>query len=350
MPAFGRGRVQEALAAVVLRADLRPCGVRTYAEALVRHVPGAWLDEVAGAGGHPALRRLVMEARLLRRPKARVVHSASPDFVHARSNLVTIHDFLPWRYPELLPGPAERFLWNHMARRALAVPTIIVDTPRMAETLSRDHGVDPGRLHVVPLGMDESCRPDAHAWHRAHQARGEQAQVVVLSNMAPHKRVDIVLEGIAHLGPQVEVIHVGHAWTGPAHQESFNAAVCGLGSRYRRAENLPRDDLVRLLQTADAVVDANVDAGFGIPMLEAAGCGTPCAAAGVAPHHGRDWADYFEPLAVQQAATAVERAISKGRDPARRAELAARVRSEYSWSRTAELTARVYHEVAGDGG
>jgi alpha-1,3-rhamnosyl/mannosyltransferase len=87
--------------------------------------------------------------------------------------------------------------------------------------------------------------------------------------------------------------------------------------------------------------------GFGLPILEAMGCGTPVACSNTSslPEVAGDAALFFDPLDVDALTDALRRLLSD-RDLAE--ALAARGLAQaarFSWTRAAQETAALYHEL-----
>src|SRR5262249_45848345 len=104
---------------------------------------------------------------------------------------------------------------------------------------------------------------------------------------------------------------------------------------------LPRDELVRLMQEAAALVFPTRHEGFGLPVAEAMACGTPVVASPdpAVREVGGDAIAYAEEGELAE----VLRSVLSEPEPWQRAGLE-RSRS-LSWRRAAELTADVYRSA-----
>jgi len=77
--------------------------------------------------------------------------------------------------------------------------------------------------------------------------------------------------------------------------------------------------------------------GFGIPVLEALGCGAPvvCSNTSSLPEVGGDAVCYFDPKSPEEFAAAMKQALADGRAPEKVAQRKLQA-GKFSWDRTAE--------------
>jgi glycosyltransferase involved in cell wall biosynthesis len=244
--------------------------------------------------------------------------------------VTTIHDMQHEALPELFSRGElayRRFLYARTARRSTAV---IAVSEHAAETISTYLGVPRERIHVIYQGVDlerfaptDATREDfllypANPWPHKNHATLFRAHAI-LRETRPELR--LVLTGSGHenhdLPPGVEV-----------------------------RGRVPTDELVRLYQTASALVFPSLYEGFGIPILEAMATGCPVAASNTSsiPEVTGDAAVLFDPTSAEAIAAGVEQVLS---DPAPYvARGLARV-PLFTWRRSAEAHIAVYRELAG---
>ena len=113
----------------------------------------------------------------------------------------------------------------------------------------------------------------------------------------------------------------------------------------------PTEDLPDLYCGADAFVFPSLFEGFGLPILEAMACGVPVACSNVSsmPEVAGDAALLFEPASIEEIASCIgelttnedirNRCIQRGLDRS----------SEFSWTKTAELTMAELRRAAASG-
>jgi glycosyltransferase involved in cell wall biosynthesis len=116
----------------------------------------------------------------------------------------------------------------------------------------------------------------------------------------------------------------------------------------RRIGYVDDADLPALYRSAELFVYPSLAEGFGLPVLEALGCGTAVITSNLSslPEVGGHAARYVNPRDVDDIRAALEELLT---DDAKRTELAARgpeQAAKFSWRRTAEETLAAIEAVA----
>jgi glycosyltransferase involved in cell wall biosynthesis len=256
---------------------------------------------------------------------------------------LTVYDMIHELFPNQL-AQTERIVAAKRVAVARADHIICI-----SETTRRDLvrllAVDPERTSVVHLGHS-----------LALSAAGAQAMQVD-TPPAPF---------ILYVGDRNSYKNFATAAAAYAHAPRLNAAVGLLafgGRPFSAGELAMLDSLgiagkVRHESGSDALLAARYRSarlfvcpstyeGFGLPPLEAMGYGCPvaCSDRGSVPEVVGDAGEYFDPLDIEAAATAMERLCF---DEARRAQLIAlgRIRAaQFTWARCATETAAVYQQL-----
>lgn len=221
------------------------------------------------------------------------------------------------------------------------------------------YGVSPGRIYVVPCGVDlDLFRPDPAASQcRAPRWPGLPAgpRVVTLGRLVPRKGVDTVIAAMAQL-PGAYLLVAG----GPdaSHLEAdpevrrlrAAAATAGVADRVAFTGRVRHDDMPALLRSADVVVSDPWYEPFGIVPLEAMACGSALVASAVGGHLDTVQ-DGINGLLVppRDAEALAERVRLLLAQPRLRAAFGSaglrRVRTRYCWDRIAAETESVYSRV-----
>ena len=107
------------------------------------------------------------------------------------------------------------------------------------------------------------------------------------------------------------------------------------------------DEYLSVLRTATALVTASYDEGFGIPLVEAMGVGTPVAVSDIPIFReiGGSAAEYFEPSSPSAVAAAVRRLEARW-DAASEASVARAAR--FRWADSAEQVVRAVERAVAD--
>jgi alpha-1,3-rhamnosyl/mannosyltransferase len=198
----------------------------------------------------------------------------------------TIHDLIPMRYgrwrDRVLFGLACRI----HARRAAATLT---DSEFSRTCLTRDLGISPGKIHLVPLAAGPQFRPVDGKNRQAVLSRYclDPGYILTVTNFHPHKNLRRLLEAYRQLPVSLRGDHplvvVGDGGGRPGLEGSRDAL--GLPAEIRFLGSVPDDDLPALYAGAAVFVFPSLEEGFGLPALEAMACGTPvvCGEAGALP-------------------------------------------------------------------
>ncbi|HWG91577.1 MAG TPA: hypothetical protein VNZ52_12080, partial [Candidatus Thermoplasmatota archaeon] len=151
--------------------------------------------------------------RFLTRPRAKVVHSASHHAYVRTANVASVHDLILLKHADLFGMNAQQRRFEEKdLRRALALPLVMVDTAHVKRDIVERFGTDPGKIQVAHLGIDAGkFHPDAE---RPALLEKDRVNLLILGDLNPRKRVDLLIEAVAALDdPRLRIVHVG-AWHG----------------------------------------------------------------------------------------------------------------------------------------
>ena len=258
----------------------------------------------------------------------------------------------PWvqTIPDLLPlvrdDPAlsvERRRWRRWAPRVRTAAAVVTFSRHGADQAVHHLGIDPTRIHVIPLAAGPEFRPG--------DAPAPSPYVLYVGEYGPHKGFGQAAAVAAALASA----HLRHeVWVAGRVVDANRAAVeAALGSAGREARARIHvlgwvPDLVPVYQGAAALIVTSRHEGFGLPALEAMACGVPVVAfANSATTEVVGAAGALAPDGDVDALAAELFGVLGSES--RRAELVdaglARA-AEFSWRRTADAHAELYRSVA----
>jgi glycosyltransferase involved in cell wall biosynthesis len=238
--------------------------------------------------------------------------------------VVTVHDLAVLRHPEAFNR------WTRTYSR-VAVPRVVKNADRViavSEFTKREVvellGVDESRIRVVPNAAGDAFAPDGE------RAGGDY--VLAVGTLEPRKNLPRLARAARRA--EVELRIAGPRGWGSVEPEG--ATFLGF---------VPDDELARLYRGALCVAYPSLYEGFGIPVLEALACGAAVVtSAGTAMAEVANGAAVLvDPRDEDSIAAGIREAIARRAELARKGPAIAR---GYAWSRSAELTAAVYRELA----
>ncbi|WP_159945570.1 MULTISPECIES: glycosyltransferase [unclassified Nocardiopsis] len=214
-------------------------------------------------------------------------------------------------------------------------------------------GVPPGRVAVVPCGVDTArFAPKGPA-----APRGDRPRLLSLGRLVKRKGVDTVIRALAEV-PEAELVIAGGAdrerlWTQPeAVRLRMVAERVGVADRVAFLGCVDRHEVPALLRSIDVAVNVPWYEPFGISTVEAMACGVPVVASRVGGHvdtvvHGETGL-LVPPRSPKRLGRAVRWLLSDESTRAGFGEAAAeRARDHYSWAEVARRTEECYLHVTG---
>ncbi|HEX7160672.1 MAG TPA: glycosyltransferase family 4 protein [Trebonia sp.] len=227
---------------------------------------------------------------------------------------------------------------GRVARRAGPLITV---SSSSKDDICRDFRVTPGKVHIIPLGVDTRLfRP------RPDEPRLRGRIVTVTSADSPLKGLPTLLRAVAKLATEREahLVVIG----APSAATRQQVAQLALGDRVTFASGLPDTEYARLLASAQVAVIPSMYEGFSLPAVEHMASGTPLIAsrAGALPEVTGDAALLVPPGDAEELSAALGALLD---DEAARARLAAaglaRVRERFAWPAVAAATESLYRKV-----
>ena len=264
--------------------------------------------------------------------------------------VVTVHDLsFELRGGEL--GLRERWRRRLLARRACRrAARVLADTPAIREQLVERYRLEPERVGVVPLGVDEAFR---RAGAVAVVAAAEPARseapglppgvsppyLLYLGTLLERRNVPLLLEVFARLRverPELSLVLAGADRL--RRRGGIGRLLVGAGEGVIHLGYVPEVAVVPLYRGAELSFYLSEYEGFGLPPLESLAAGTPAV---VGPGLALDglWPDYPYRCAELEAGEVTRVAAAALADGARRRRVAAEGLERMAgltWRRSAE--------------
>lgn len=318
--------------------------------------PEQWRPPVAVR--HLALPRIALYEswHYFRRP--RVESATGPvDVIHAtgiamppptRPIVLTVHDLAYLDYPALFTRQGVRF-FRRALDLALRDASLLLCSSLATLERCRAAGFEDERLRHTPLGVRATrARPEDVA--RVRQAYGLPERIILWTGtVEPRKNLAGLIRAFSLLDTDAELALVGP----PGWNEDIERHIGELPAvkrdRVRRLGWVPRGDLEALYAAATVMCFPSLLEGFGFPVVEAMAQGTP-----VVTSRGTSTEELVsggagllvDPRQPEEIADALGRVLDDPALAAQLGEAGLRRASDYTWERTAELTAAAYEAVS----
>jgi len=358
------------------RAGHRQTGVSRYIRRVIQALPdelgGDELIVYAGRGADPVgsgaswrhawwpadnpLARIAWETGMLpamtRRDRVDLFHgtvNALPPMLAGRS-IVTIHDLAFLRWPEQITVRRHRYLSRAVASAARRANGIIAVSDATKRDIVEQLQVDPDRVAVTPLGVDERFTPASSDRIAEVRARYDLQEPFVLfvGTLEPRKNLPALLRAFARIQhdiPHRLALAGAIGWRSQEFQDAVEAAK--LGDRLRLIGFVDERDLPALYSAADLFAFPSLYEGFGLPVLEAMACGTPVVTGNVSslPEVAGDAALLVDPHDDAALGKAMLRALTDQPERARLTAAGFERAAHFTWRATARSTVAAYRDA-----
>jgi glycosyltransferase involved in cell wall biosynthesis len=282
--------------------------------------------------------------------------------------LVTIHDTITERYPELtMPTHRARLFWNAKVRLALWQSTLVLTVSEFAaREIEEILGVSRMRLRVAGEAAAPTFRPGSMAEARAIARQAGVADdapwFTYVGGFTPHKYVDRIVR--AHAVLVAEAAEAGKpapylVLVGTTSADNFHGvgagiheaiAQCGTEDLIRWTGFLPDESLRHLLTGTAALLLPSENEGFGLPAVEAAACGAPVVATIASPlPQLLEGGGYFVAPGDTAALVSAMRALLDTRERDRLGAIALERAARLTWRASARATLAALDDVVAIG-
>jgi glycosyltransferase involved in cell wall biosynthesis len=319
---------------------------------------GSLVQRTLKMAGHLAWTHLDLPLRLRRRGFD-VLHS--PAFIAPVKApcpvVLTMHDITYLLYPAHFTGWWVRYMKSVVPITVRSATAIICGSEHSKQDLIAAYGLSPGKVHVVPYGVDhQRFRPGVAldpAW--ARQAGVRAGYVLHVGELSHRKNIPTLLRAMAHLRSQGkwrerQLVLAGAEAPGMLGGDEIHETIrqLDLSGSVVLAGRVADEYLPGLYAEAAMLVMPSLYEGFGFPVLESMAAGTPVAASSTSslPEVAGDAAILFPPDDVTALAGAMAEVLER---PALAAELRSKGlarAAQFNWQRTAAETIQVYRGIA----
>jgi glycosyltransferase involved in cell wall biosynthesis len=362
VPRTGVGRVvEETLFRIARRPDIRlsvygwPPGGRRRLAAILP--PGVRTAPVPMPGPllRPAWRRFDLPPIECWTGRIDVAHGTNyivPPTLFAR-RLVSVYDLTFLRHPQYSNSDTLEFtdLLRRAVRRGAWVHTI---SHFVAEEIVDELGAAPDRVVTIHCGVTPRRRSaDGAAVLRRLSIPTNAPYVLALGTVEPRKNLPRLVQAFDQLADEHPDLHLVIAGPDGWGTRDLGVAIGAVGHRSRivRLGWVSEEERLALLEGAAVFAYPSLYEGFGLPPLEAMAAGTPVVSswAGAIPEVAGDAAVLTDPMDVDALAEALDKVLV---DSVLADDLVGKGKrnvDRFSWDRTADEMAGLYHRIAREG-
>jgi glycosyltransferase involved in cell wall biosynthesis len=265
--------------------------------------------------------------------------------------VVTIHDIIHLLYPEFLPSRFAFLYAQRMIRRSLHRGDRIIAVSQNTKTdLVQHFEVDPGKIHVVYNGVEDSFRAKLSPEEIEHWLSSlglTRPYLLFVGNPKPHKNLDTVIQAYArarHLAPfTAPLVCVGNR-SGSEFKIRQRAEHLGLGDQVRLLGRVAQEALPAIYQGATLFLYPTLYEGFGLPVIEAMASGVAVITSNTSAlkEIAEGYAHLVDPLDVGGLAKAIAQCMGDAEHRASLVRLGLRRAEDFRWEQSARKTLEVY--------
>lgn len=270
--------------------------------------------------------------------------------------VVTVHDVIPLVFPEHYPPGIKGRL--HLLRQRFSlnnVKVIITDSESSKKDIVKHLGIKPEKIHVVYLAQADHFRiikEKEVLTKLVEKYKLPEKFFIYTGSVNWNKNLINVAKGCVDAG--VDLVLTGKGFEmreNMDHKElkSFKEFLTTYSDnpRIHILGYVEDEDLVGLMNLAQAVLLISFYEGFGLTILEGQACGAPVITSNVSsmPEVGGKGAFYVDPSRPADIAKAVIRTMEDDRLRERLIERGFENLKRFSWRKAAQETATVYEEV-----
>jgi glycosyltransferase involved in cell wall biosynthesis len=288
------------------------------------------------------LRRLLWTQQQLpniyQRLKAQLLFSPIPEaplFSQCRY-IATVHDLIPLRYPKRF-SPLTPYFRFYVPQVLSQAEHIICNSQATADDMIHFWQIPAHKITPIPLGYNQTL-----FYPSSQQQDGQY--FLHIGRPDPHKNVGRLIDAFAQIPDtdyQLWLIGPPDSRYTPKLQQQ--ATELGLRDRVRFLNYIPDAQLPDLVRGATALVFPSLWEGFGLPVLEAMGCGTPVITSNCAslPEVTGEAAILIDPANPEEIANAMTAVTNNSELRRKLRKLGLKRASQFSWEKTGNATVEI---------
>lgn len=265
-----------------------------------------------------------------------------------------IHDLIPVRFAAQFGCTEQTILFERIRYSAQSCQRILTNSHASKQDIVELWGIENERIEVVPLAIDDNLRNIVENYEEKWRNKAEKV-------LQQHMIDSPYILSVCTIEPRKNLTRLLHAYEQirDCRRERFQLILVGsLGWQYeeflrRLAGSKYRCDIVMTGYVADwelAILYRNATVfaypslyeGFGLPILEAMGCGAPVITSMTSsmPEVGGDCACYCDPYSVESIMQALETVLFDEQRQRIMSSSGIKRANQFNWAKTAAIIRR----------
>jgi glycosyltransferase involved in cell wall biosynthesis len=274
-------------------------------------------------------------------------------FLHPRKSVIVVHDIAYEFFPEAFPSFMLFYLKLTTRFGVHAAKKIITVSQSTKNDVVKTYGVDPDKITVIYLGVDEKFKPLGYDTVQnvldKHNLSFKK-YILFTGTMQPRKNITRLVDAYIKLKKEYHIeeklaIVGGKGWLWEPIMKKIDEA--GFKDSIKLLGYVESADLPALYNGASLLTLPALYEGFGLPPLEAMACGTPVVVSNISslPEVVGEAGELVDPNSVDSIAEGILKVLmdkNLQQDMSKKGEQRAK---EFTWENTARKTLMVLESL-----
>jgi len=261
--------------------------------------------------------------------------------------IITLCDLSFVRHPEWHPKDRVKYLEKYCLKRLSDIEAIITISEFSRREILNLLNIDPTKIHVIPLGIDQSFHPGRDRFESL-----PDHYILFLGNLEPRKNLPMLITAYRSLPQPLRKRHplvIAGASGWHTHELEMALHLFQKGERPILTGYVSQRLLPDLYRGASLFVYPSLYEGFGLPVLEAMATGIPVIASNSTslPEVVGDAGVLVDPCDVDHLKEAMRELLEDEKGRQEMAEKGIARAKLFSWEKCARQTLSIYEKILG---
>ncbi|MBW4432818.1 MAG: glycosyltransferase family 4 protein [Pelatocladus maniniholoensis HA4357-MV3] len=323
-----------------------------YPEFKCYSIPGN-MTPADGTTGH--LNRLIWTQfklpKISKKLKSQLIFSPIPEApLYSNSRFVVMfHDLIPLRFPKRF-SPLTPYFRHYIPQVLQQAQHIICNSQATAKDITNFYQIPARKITPIPLAHDVNhFRPFIEQGQGYKEETGNLAfsypYFLYIGRHDPYKNLNRLIAAFASLPNH----HDYQLWLAGPEDKRYTPLLqaqveeLGISKQVKFLDYVPYSELPKIISGAIALVFPSLWEGFGFPVLEAMGCGTPVITSNISslPEVAGDAAILINPYDIREITEAMDKIATDTQLRDRLSVASINRANLFSWEKTGLATAEV---------